>query len=164
MSKSFKFIQYVIYVSALALPSFGQVVLREGTEVKLRFVEPISSKTAALDDPVILEVADNVRVGDVTVIRAGVKAKATMSNVKRNGLLGRPGELNVRLQSVKAGDNTTVLLRGTKGRQGDGRVGSVVALTVLFGPIGLIKHGKNVEIPAGTPLMAYVADDATIKP
>jgi hypothetical protein len=103
-------------------------------------------------------------VGDVTVIRAGVKAKATMSNVKRNGLLGRPGELNVRLQSVKAGDNTTVLLRGTKGRQGDGRVGSVVALTVLFGPIGLIKHGKNVEIPAGTPLMAYVADDATIKP
>jgi len=32
-------------------------------------------------------------------------------------------------------------------------------LTVLFGPIGLIKHGKNVEIPAGTPLTAYVDQD-----
>ena len=30
-----------------------------------------------------------------------------------------------------------------------------MALTVLFGPIGLIKHGKNVEIKEGTPLQAY---------
>jgi hypothetical protein len=34
-----------------------------------------------------------------------------------------------------------------------------VALTVLFGPIGLIKHGKNVDIPPGTPLTAYVDQD-----
>jgi hypothetical protein len=34
-------------------------------------------------------------------------------------------------------------------------------LTVLFGPIGLIKHGKNIDIAAGTPLTAYVADDVT---
>ncbi len=33
---------------------------------------------------------------------------------------------------------------------------ATVALTVLFGPIGLIKHGKDVQIPAGTPLTAYV--------
>jgi hypothetical protein len=25
----------------------------------------------------------------------------------------------------------------------------------LFGPIGLIKHGKNVEIKQGTPLLVY---------
>ena len=140
----------------------GGVARRDQGEAAVR--RAISSKTAALDDPVILEVADNVRVGDVTVIRAGAKARATVSNVHRNGMLGRPGELNIRLELVKAGDNTTVHLRGTKGREGDGRVGTTVALTVLFGPIGLIKQGKNVEIAAGTPLMAYVADDATIKP
>ena len=27
---------------------------------------------------------------------------------------------------------------------------------VLFGPIGLIKHGKNVDILPGTPLTAHV--------
>jgi hypothetical protein len=32
-------------------------------------------------------------------------------------------------------------------------------LTVLFGPIGLIKHGKNVEVKAGTPIAAYVDED-----
>jgi hypothetical protein len=36
-------------------------------------------------------------------------------------------------------------LRGTKGREGESTTGATVALTVIFGPIGLIKHGKNVE-------------------
>ncbi|HTC41805.1 MAG TPA: hypothetical protein VK703_09545 [Candidatus Acidoferrales bacterium] len=39
-----------------------------------------------------------------------------------------------------------------------------MALTVLFGPIGLIKHGKNVDIPAGTPLTAYVDQDIWLAP
>jgi hypothetical protein len=37
-------------------------------------------------------------------------------------------------------------------------------LTVLFGPIGLIKHGKNVDIPAGTALTAYVDQDIWLAP
>ncbi len=43
-------------------------------------------------------------------------------------------------------------------------MGTAVALTVLFGPIGLIKHGKNVEVKAGTPLTAYVDEDAQLIP
>ena len=33
-------------------------------------------------------------------------------------------------------------------------MGTAVALTVLFGPIGLIKHGKNVEVKASRPCEA----------
>ena len=50
-------------------------------------------------------------------------------------------------------------LRGTKGKEGEGKVGQTVALTVLFGPIGLIKHGKNVEIKQGTPLLVYTDEN-----
>jgi hypothetical protein len=39
-----------------------------------------------------------------------------------------------------------------------------VVLTVLFGPIGLIKHGKNVEIKQGSALHAFVADDVALLP
>jgi hypothetical protein len=39
-----------------------------------------------------------------------------------------------------------------------------VVLTVLFGPIGLIKHGKEVEIKQGQALHAYVGDDITVLP
>ena len=66
-------------------PITGTVVLKEGTEVELRFVEPISSKTAAIDDPVIMELADDLRVGEIIVARAGAKAFATVSNVKMPG-------------------------------------------------------------------------------
>jgi len=60
--------------------------------------------------------------------------------------------------------DTKVRLRGTKGREGDDKVGATVALTVIFGPIGLIKHGKNIDIAEGTPLGAFVADDVNLPP
>jgi hypothetical protein len=60
--------------------------------------------------------------------------------------------------------DTRMRLRGTKGKEGEGNVGAAVALTVLFGPIGLIKHGKNVEVKQGTPLLAYVDQDFTVPP
>lgn len=67
----------------------------------------------------------------------------------------------MRLDYIKVGD-TRVMLRGTKGREGDDKTGTAVALTVLFGPIGLIKHGKEIDIKQGTPLKAFVADDTTL--
>ncbi len=57
-----------------------------------------------------------------------------------------------------------VRIRGTKGREGDSETGASVALTVLFGPIGLIQLGKNVHIPAGTALTACVDQDTWLAP
>jgi hypothetical protein len=35
---------------------------------------------------------------------------------------------------------------------------------MLFGPIGLIKHGQNVEIKQGTDLNSFVADEFSLVP
>jgi hypothetical protein len=139
----------------------GTFMLREGTEVKLKFAEAISSKTSALDDPVTLILDEDLKVGDVVVVKSGSKALATISNVKKAGMMGKGGELNIRLESLRSGD-AKIHVRGTKAREGEGKVGATIALTVLFGPIGLIKHGKNIEIKEGTPLTAYVADDIAL--
>jgi len=136
-------------------------MLKEGTEVKLNFAEDISSRTAALDDPVALILAEDLTVGDVTIAQAGAKAYASVSNVKKAGMMGKPGELNIRLEWLKV-EGTKIKLRGSKGREGDSKTGTAIALTVLFGPVGLIKHGKNIEVKQGTPLTAYVADDVAI--
>jgi hypothetical protein len=135
--------------------------LKEGTDVKLKFAQDLTSKTANDDDPVNLVLDEDIKVDDVTVIKAGAKALGTITHAKKAGMLGKGGELNLRLEYVIAGD-TRVKLRGTKGKEGEGKVGTAVALTVLFGPIGLIKHGKNVEIKQGTPLAAYVDRDYSI--
>jgi hypothetical protein len=141
----------------------AKLVLREGTDVKLKFADDLSSKTAAEGDPVNLVLDEDLKVGDVIVVKAGAKATGTVTNAKKAGMMGKAGELNMRLEHLKAGDQR-VRLRGSKGKEGEGKVGTAVALTVLFGPIGLIKHGKNVDVKAGTPIAAYVDDDTPLDP
>jgi len=146
-----------------APPPASKLVLKGGTDVKLKFADDLSSKTAAEGDPVNLVLDEDLKVGDVVVVKAGAKATGTITNAKKAGMMGKAGELNMRLEHLKAGDQR-VRLRGSKGKEGEGKVGTAVALTVLFGPIGLIKHGKNVEVKAGTPLTAYVDEDAQFDP
>jgi len=141
----------------------GKVVLKEGTEVKLKFADVLSSKTANEGDPVNLLLDEDIKVGDVVVAKAGCKAVGTITNAKKAGMMGKAGELNMRLEHLTVEDNK-VRIRGSKGKEGQGKEGTAVALTVLFGPIGLIKHGKNVEVKAGTPLTAYVDDDISLPP
>ena len=146
-----------------AADASAKLVLKEGTDVKLKFAQDLSSKTANDDDPVNLVLDEDLKVGDVTVCKAGSKAVGTVTHAKKAGMMGKGGELNMRLEYILVSD-TRMRLRGTKGKEGEGKVGAAVALTVLFGPIGLIKHGKNVEVKQGTPLLAYVDQDFTIPP
>jgi hypothetical protein len=141
----------------------AKVILKEGTDVKLKFAQDLSSKTATDDDPVNLVLDEDLKVGDVTVAKAGSKAVGTVTHAKKAGMMGKGGELNLRLEYLLVGD-TRMRLRGTKGKEGEGKVGAAVALTVIFGPIGLIKHGKNVEVKQGSPLLAYVDQDFTVPP
>jgi hypothetical protein len=141
----------------------AKLVLKEGTDIKLKFSEDVSSKTAADGDPVNLVLDEDLKIGDVVVVKAGAKAIGVVTNAKKAGMMGKAGELNMRLEHLTAGDQR-IRLRGSKGKEGEGKEGETVALTVLFGPIGLIKHGKNVDIKAGTPLAAYVDQDTTLDP
>jgi hypothetical protein len=133
-------------------------LLRDATEVTLKFAADLNSKTAHEGDPVEFLLDNDLKVGETVVVPKGSHAVATVSTAKKAGMMGRPGDLSVQLQYLVAG-GTHVRLRGTKGKEGESKTGETVALTVLFGPIGLIKHGKDVDIPAGTPLTAYVDQD-----
>lgn len=69
--------------------------------------------------------------------------------------MGKAGELNVTLDHVTIGDDR-IRLRANKSSEGQSKVGTTVALTVLFGPIGLLKRGHDIDIKPGTPLTAFV--------
>jgi hypothetical protein len=138
-------------------------LLKEGVEVSLKFAADLNSKTAHEGDPVEFLLDDDLKVGNSILVPKGAHAVATVTDAKKAGMMGRPGELSVQMQYLVSGSNH-VRIRGTKGREGDSKTGATVALTVLFGPIGLIKHGKNVDIPAGTALTAYVDQDIWLAP
>jgi hypothetical protein len=146
-----------------AADASGKYMLRDGTDVNLKFAQDLSSKTSSEGDPVTLMLVDDIKVGDVVVAKAGSKAIGEVTKAEKSGMMGKAGELNIRLDYLKAGD-TKIKLRGTKGKEGESGTTGAVVLTVLFGPIGLIKHGKNVEIKQGQALHAFVGDDIALVP
>jgi hypothetical protein len=141
----------------------GRYMLREGEDVNLTFAQDLSSKTSSEGDPVELTLVDDLKVGSVVVAKAGAHAIGEVTKAEKSGMMGKAGELNLRLDYIKVGD-TKIRLRGTKGKEGASGTTGAVVLTVLFGPIGLIKHGKNVEIKQGSALHAFVADDVALLP
>jgi hypothetical protein len=127
----------------------------------LKFAEDLTSKTAAEGDPVNFVLDGDLKVGDVVVAKSGSKAVGEVTQAHKAGMMGKPGELSVRIDYIRVGP-TKVHLRGSKGKEGQNATTSTVVLTVLFGPIGLIKHGHDIDIKAGSPLKVFVADDTPL--
>ncbi len=138
-------------------------MLNEGPDVQLKFAQIFLPIPPRKKYPVTLILAEDLTVDSVVVAKAGDKAVGEVSHAKRAGMMGRGGELNIRLDYLKVGD-TRVMLRGTRDKTGDDATGTTVALTVFFGPIGLVKHGKEIDIKEGTPLKVFVASDTTLPP
>lgn len=82
-------------------------------------------------------------------------------SAKKKGYMGQAGELNVRLNYLRVGDSR-LRLRASKGGEGKGAMGATVALTVLFGPLGLLKRGHDIEIKPGQTITAYLDQDADL--
>jgi hypothetical protein len=144
-------------------PQADKVVLTDGTDVALTFDQDLSSKTASEGDPVECVLAEDLKVGDVVVAKAGSKAIGEVTNAKKAGMMGKAGELNIRLDYLKVG-SVKVKLRGSKGKEGASGQTSAIVLTVLFGPIGLIKHGHDIDIKKGQAIKVYVGDDISLPP
>jgi hypothetical protein len=136
-------------------------ILHDGDDVALKFDQDLSSKTAAEGDPVNFVLDGDLKVGDVIVAKSGCKAVGEVTQAHKAGMMGKPGELSVRIDYIRVGA-TKVHLRGSKGKEGANATTSTVVLTVLFGPIGLIKHGHDIDIKAGSPLKVFVADDTPL--
>ena len=92
-----------------------------------------------------------------------VFVKASVAEVKRAGHFGHAGTLSLKVESTTAVDGQKIPLRASKSSAGDSHMGATVALTVLFGPLGLLKHGNDVKYPAGTKVTVYTDQQMTVK-
>jgi hypothetical protein len=136
-------------------PSAAGTKVPEGTEVRLRLLDAISSATATQGQRFNLELDDDIRVDGVVVVPRGAMALGTVVHAKKRGFMGKGGELNVMIDYLLVNDER-IRLRASSGREGDDKVGATVALTVLFGPLGLLKRGKDIELNPGLVIPAYI--------
>lgn len=145
------------------------LVLKEDTPVRLRITQTISSGTSKVNDKVDFEVIEDVKVNDIAVIPQGGIAIATVTEARTKKSFGRSGKLNVNIDYVRLSNGDKVSLRAVKGGSGGSRTGvmtgAVVATAIVFfpaAPLFFFIKGKNIIIPKGTEITAYVAADTSI--
>lgn len=140
-----------------------QFALEDGTPVKLRIGRTVSSADAHVGDNVDLEVLEEVKVGNVVVVPKGGTAMATVTSAQSKRRMGRGGNLDINIDYVKLVDGEKAALRAIKDGKGGGHVGAMtgamVATSLVFfpaAPLFLFMHGKDITIPKGTEVTAYV--------
>jgi len=98
-----------------------------------------------------------VVVNGKTVIAAGAAATAEITESSKPGSLGKPGSVGVTVKRVAAVDGTIVPLSGTKVVEGKSNQTSAIVIAILCCILGLLQHGENAMIPAGSTISATVA-------
>ena len=137
-------------------------VIPDGTEFTVVTIEEITSKTAAEGDPLTFKVAHDVVIDGRVVIAKDSLVKGVVGQAKKAGMMGRGGSLGIRVESATTVDNQKLKLRSTKGKEGDDKTGTTVALVVLFGPLGFLKKGKNAVIKPGTEIKVYTDEEKKV--
>lgn len=137
------------------------LVLTEGTPIRVRNVEQISSKDAQVGDPVSFEVDEDVDVDGQVVIAAGTPAYGEVTEAAKNGRIGKGGKLRIEVSYIKLPDRR-LRTRGQRENAGDGKGGNTIVTTALLGPLGLLWKGKNAVIKPRTLLTTYVSSDTPV--
>lgn len=144
-------------------------MLDDGTPIRLRNTQSISSADAHVDDRVDFEVVDDVRVGNIVVIKHGTPAIGTVTEAQPKGRMGRGGKLSVNIDFTKAITGEKVALRGVKENKGSGHTGAMtgamVGTAIVFWPAApffLFMHGKDITVPKGHEFSVYTAGGVTL--
>jgi hypothetical protein len=153
-------------VSMTGIPQLADAAtfkLMEGTPLTMRFDEKLSSASNSQGDQFSVSLIDKIPLVDGVEIQSGYRGKGEVTAAAKRGYMGKAGTLNVRVNYIRIGD-TKVYLRANKSQDGKDALSATVALTILFGPLGLLKRGHDVEINSGQEFVAYVDRDAEIDP
>jgi hypothetical protein len=147
-----------------------QIVLLDGTAIKLRLNRSISSESATVGQPVDFAVTEDVAVNGIVLIPKGSAAmgKVTVAVPKRR--MGRAGKLDIVLEYVRLADSEKAPVRAVKEAKGKSRTGGmtvgIVATGLLFwpaAPLFLLMHGKDITIPEGAEVTAFADGDLKLE-
>jgi hypothetical protein len=145
--------------------------LEDATPVKLRINRTMSSADAQMNETVDFEVLEEVKIHDVIVISRGGTAWGTVTEAQPKRRMGRGGKLNINIDNVRLTSGEKVALRAIKDVKGGGHqgaiTGAIVATSIVFfpaAPLFLLVHGKDITIPKGTEITAYINGDIPLDP
>ncbi len=152
------------------ITSLKGFVLEDGSPVKLRINRTVSSADAHTGDTVDFEVLEDLSVNGTLVVAKGGLAFATVTEAQSKRRMARGGKLDINIDNVKLIDGEKAALRAVKEMKGGGHTGAmtggIVATSLVFfpaAPFFLFMHGKDISIPKGTEITAYINGDLKLE-
>lgn len=145
----------------------AQITVPDGTRLRVRLDQTISSATADTGQPVELSVTEAVKVGDQVVIPDGARVTGTITEAHEKRHMGRAGKLDFSIDRVRSLDGNWIPLRYTVTKKsGDSHAVSTGVITagaaILFWPAApafLLIKGKDVTINKGVVFDAFTDQD-----
>ncbi|MDE3200736.1 MAG: hypothetical protein KGN79_07425 [Acidobacteriota bacterium] len=141
-----------------------EVVLPQGTMIKLVMAETLNSKHAFKGQRVELQVAEDVLVGDALVIPKKTRVLGTVNvGLDKEGKRGNAHAVVVQVDYVRMGERKIELI-GAAADKGKVDAGNVVAGAVFLGLSGALiaVNSRTGEIKEGTEVPAFVAEDVSL--
>lgn len=139
--------------------TFGQtqIAIPDGTKIRVRLDQQISSATADEGQTVELSVTEAIKIDDVVAIPEGARVSGTITEAMAKRRMGRAGKLDFSIDRVRAIDGEWIPLRYTLNKKaGEShavRTGIITAgVAVVFwpaAPVMLLMHGKDITINKG---------------
>jgi hypothetical protein len=161
-----------------AATTFAQVMIPDGTKVRVRLEQNLTSETAELGQTVDFAVTQEVRVNDNVVVANGARATGSIVSVQGRRSFGRGGKLDFTIDRVQLVDGQWLSVRYTPQKnsgKGNGVTTGVVTagLAVVFLPAaplaGLIKgheatiiKGRTYDVFSDDSVMLKTAAPATV--
>src|SRR5262249_10453594 len=146
-----------------ALTCSAQTILPEGTKVRVRLEQSLSSATAEEGQIVELSVTDAVKIGDTVVIAEGAHATGVITMAHEKRRLGRAGKLDFSIDRVRTIDDQWIPVRYTvtkkSGQSHALSTGIVTAgVAAVFwpaAPVFLLRKGSDVTLNHGITFDVY---------
>ncbi|HKW96169.1 MAG TPA: PEGA domain-containing protein [Bryobacteraceae bacterium] len=138
----------------------AEVQIPEGTRIRVRLDQDLSSATAEQGQPVRLTVVEEIRVNETSVIAAGA-AVAGEVTVAVPRTMTSSGKLDFSATSVTAADGAPIPLRYRQDTTGAGSAGGgllAAGATVLFGPtVTMLRmmRAKDIVLAKGMVLEVF---------
>ncbi len=163
-----------VLLCAASVRCFAQaeaLALPEGTKIRVRLEQDLSSATAEQGEPVQLSVTEDVKVGDSVVIKQGAAVVGTITQAVKKRRMGRTGKLDFSIDRVVTADGSSLPLRYSLQKRDGGShalaTGIITAgAAVAFWPAApffLLIQGKDVTIHRGMEIDVFSDQTFAVK-
>ncbi len=140
------------------------ILLEQGTVLKVKALERVNSKKIAEGEEVQFEVYEMVEVNGKVLIKEGTVVKAFVESVDKARGFGKEGYLKIEFVNTTAVDGTKVPLRALRGSiLGEDRQENSIYIAAFLGPMGFLKKGGQAKINEGKIMRVNVTKDVYIK-